>query len=104
MAFGTRSYLSNNDNQMRFGRMPYFGRVIEIIELCYSGFTVDDMFKCEWLKPLMERLQTLQVIRKHGSLASKAFKLITQRSFAEEIKLTNEAFHHKTSPKIKERS
>ncbi|KAK2403534.1 hypothetical protein QL285_052960 [Trifolium repens] len=45
--FGTRSYSSNSDAQMRFGGVPYYGRLINIIELCYDGFTVP-MFKCEW--------------------------------------------------------
>jgi hypothetical protein len=45
--FGTRSYSSNSDAQMRFGGVPYYGRLISIIELCYDGFTVP-MFKCEW--------------------------------------------------------
>jgi hypothetical protein len=45
--FGTRSYSSSSDAQMRFGGVPYYGRLINIIELCYDGFTVP-MFKCEW--------------------------------------------------------
>ncbi|KAK2417280.1 hypothetical protein QL285_039602 [Trifolium repens] len=45
--FGTRSYSSNSDAQMRYGGVPYYGRLISIIELCYDGFTVP-MFKCEW--------------------------------------------------------
>uniref|UniRef100_A0A151UG06 DUF4218 domain-containing protein n=1 Tax=Cajanus cajan TaxID=3821 RepID=A0A151UG06_CAJCA len=45
--FGTRSYSSNNDAQMRFGGVPYYGRLIDIIEIFYNGFTVP-MFKCQW--------------------------------------------------------
>ncbi|CAI8607584.1 unnamed protein product [Vicia faba] len=45
--FGTKSYSSNNDTQMRFGGVPYYGRLIDIIVLSYDGFTVP-MFKCEW--------------------------------------------------------
>lgn len=45
--FGTRSYSSSSDTQMRFGGVPYYGRLVDIIELSYSGFTVV-MFKCEW--------------------------------------------------------
>ncbi|CAK8536796.1 unnamed protein product [Lathyrus sativus] len=45
--FGTRSYSSNSDTQMRFGEVPYYGRLVDIIVLSYDGFTVP-MFKCEW--------------------------------------------------------
>ncbi|CAK8536725.1 unnamed protein product [Lathyrus sativus] len=45
--FGTRSYSSNSDTQMRFGGVPYYGRLVDIIVLSYDGFTVP-MFKCEW--------------------------------------------------------
>ncbi|XP_058740977.1 uncharacterized protein LOC131613315 [Vicia villosa] len=45
--FGTRSYSSNSDTQMRFGGVPYYGRSIDFIVLSYDGFTVP-MFKCEW--------------------------------------------------------
>ncbi|CAI8608944.1 unnamed protein product [Vicia faba] len=39
-------YSSNSDTQMRFGGVPYYGRLIDIIVLSYDGFTVP-MFKCE---------------------------------------------------------
>ena len=45
--FGTRSYSSSSDTQMRFGGVPYYGRLIDIIEIYYNGFSVP-MFKCEW--------------------------------------------------------
>jgi len=45
--FGTRSYSSNSDAQMRFGGVAYYGRLIDIIELCYDDFIVP-MIKCEW--------------------------------------------------------
>ncbi|XP_020209291.1 uncharacterized protein LOC109794234 [Cajanus cajan] len=45
--FGTRSYSSNSDAHMRFGGVPYYGRLVDIIEICYNGFNVP-MFKCEW--------------------------------------------------------
>nr|XP_027186794.1 uncharacterized protein LOC113784735 [Cicer arietinum] len=38
--FGTRSYSSNSDAQMRFGGVPYYGRLIDIIEVSYDGFKV----------------------------------------------------------------
>ncbi|CAI8610256.1 unnamed protein product [Vicia faba] len=52
--FGTRSYSSNNDTQMRFGGVPYYGRLIDIIVLSYDGFTVP-MFKCEWANTINPR-------------------------------------------------
>ena len=45
--FGTRSYSSNSDVEMRFGGVPYYGRLIDIIVLQYNGFSIP-MFKCEW--------------------------------------------------------
>ncbi|CAI8608080.1 unnamed protein product [Vicia faba] len=52
--FGTRSYSSNSDTQMRFGGVPYYGRLIDIIMLSYDGFTVP-MFKCEWANTINPR-------------------------------------------------
>ncbi|CAI8595258.1 unnamed protein product [Vicia faba] len=52
--FGTRSYSSNSDTQMRFGGVPYYGRLIDIIVLSYDGFTVP-MFKCEWANTINPR-------------------------------------------------
>jgi hypothetical protein len=46
-SFGTRSYSSSSDDQMRFGDVPYYGRLIDIVELFYCGFLIV-MFKCEW--------------------------------------------------------
>jgi hypothetical protein len=46
-SFGTRSYSSSSDDQMRFGDVPYYGRLIDIVELFYCGFSIV-MFKCEW--------------------------------------------------------
>ncbi|CAK8572390.1 unnamed protein product [Lathyrus sativus] len=45
--FGTQSYSSNSDTQMRFGGVPYYGTLVDIIVLSYDGFKVP-MFKCEW--------------------------------------------------------
>lgn len=52
--FGTRSYSSNSDTQMRFGGVPYYGRLIDIIVLSYDGFIVP-MFKCEWANTINPR-------------------------------------------------
>lgn len=46
--FGTRSYSSNSDAQMRFGGVPYYGKLIDIIELSYNGFFTVPLFKCQW--------------------------------------------------------
>ncbi|KAK2397248.1 hypothetical protein QL285_058843 [Trifolium repens] len=45
--FGTISYSSSSDDHMRFGGVPYYGRLIDIVEVFYCGFSVV-MFKCEW--------------------------------------------------------
>src|ERR1044072_4173584 len=35
--FGTRSYSSSSDTQMRFGGVPYYGKLTDIIEINYNG-------------------------------------------------------------------
>ena len=35
--FGTRSYASSIDNQMQFGGVPYYGKLVDIIEINYNG-------------------------------------------------------------------
>ncbi|XP_052116462.1 uncharacterized protein LOC107484265 [Arachis duranensis] len=45
--FGTRSYSSSKDTRMNFGAVPYYGKLVDIIELFYNGFTVL-LFKCQW--------------------------------------------------------
>ncbi|XP_057444525.1 uncharacterized protein LOC130736753 [Lotus japonicus] len=47
-SFGTRSYSSRSDTQMRFGGVPYYGKLIDIIELSYSGLFTVPLFKCKW--------------------------------------------------------
>ncbi|WVZ05464.1 hypothetical protein V8G54_018810, partial [Vigna mungo] len=46
--FGTRSYASSNDNQMQFGGVPYYGRLVDIIEINYHGRFSIVLFKCMW--------------------------------------------------------
>lgn len=46
--FGTRSYSSNRDTQMRFGGVPYYGKLVDIIEINYNGLFMVTLFKCEW--------------------------------------------------------
>ncbi|XP_016194714.1 uncharacterized protein LOC107635682 isoform X1 [Arachis ipaensis] len=45
--FGTRSYSSSKDTRMNFGAVPYYGKLVDIIELFYNDFTVL-LFKCQW--------------------------------------------------------
>ncbi|XP_057723816.1 uncharacterized protein LOC130939747 [Arachis stenosperma] len=45
--FGTRSYSSSKDTRMNFGVVPYYGKLVDIIELFYNGFIVL-LFKCQW--------------------------------------------------------
>ena len=46
--FGTRSYSSNSDVNMRYGGVPYYGKLVDIIELNYNGVFSVTLFKCEW--------------------------------------------------------
>nr|KYP39706.1 hypothetical protein KK1_038992 [Cajanus cajan] len=46
--FGTRSYASSSDNQMQFGGVPYYGKLVDIIELNYHGQFSVTLFKCMW--------------------------------------------------------
>ena len=46
--FGTRSYSSSSDSQMRYGGVPYYGKLVDIIELNYDGLFTVPLFKCEW--------------------------------------------------------
>nr|XP_007162033.1 hypothetical protein PHAVU_001G118000g [Phaseolus vulgaris]ESW34027.1 hypothetical protein PHAVU_001G118000g [Phaseolus vulgaris] len=46
--FGTRSYASSSDTQMRFGGVAYYGRLIDIIEINYHGRFSIVLFKCMW--------------------------------------------------------
>nr|XP_029149677.1 uncharacterized protein LOC112758623 [Arachis hypogaea] len=46
--FGTRSYSRNSDPNMRFGAVPYYEKLVDIIELNYDGIFFVTLFKCEW--------------------------------------------------------
>ena len=46
--FGTNSYASSSDNRPRFGHVPYYGKLVDIIELNYHGRFMVTMFKCRW--------------------------------------------------------
>lgn len=53
--FGTRSYSSNSDAQMRFGGVPYYGKLVDIIELSYNGVFTVALFKCQWANTMTSR-------------------------------------------------
>nr|KYP32358.1 hypothetical protein KK1_046984 [Cajanus cajan] len=46
--FGTRSYASSSDNQMQFGDVPYYGKLLGIIEINYQGRFSVTLLKCVW--------------------------------------------------------
>lgn len=46
--FGTRSYSSNSDVNMRYVGVPYYGKLLDIIEISYKGIFSVTLFKCEW--------------------------------------------------------
>nr|KYP59372.1 hypothetical protein KK1_014806 [Cajanus cajan] len=53
--FGTRSYASSSDNQMQFGGVPYYGKLIDIIEINYHGRFSVTLFKCMWANTTISR-------------------------------------------------
>jgi len=53
--FGTRSYESSIDNQMRFGVVPYYGRLVDIIKINYHGHVSVVLFKCMWANTASSR-------------------------------------------------
>ena len=42
----TRSYASMCDNRVAVGSVPYYGKIVDIIELNYSGQFTVVLFKC----------------------------------------------------------
>nr|KYP46553.1 hypothetical protein KK1_031844 [Cajanus cajan] len=53
--FGTRSYASSSDNQMQFGGVPYYGKLLDIIEINYQGRFSVTLFKCMWANTTTSR-------------------------------------------------
>ena len=53
--FGTRSYASSSDDLMQFGGVPYFGKLIDIIEINYHGQFSVTLFKCMWVDTTSHR-------------------------------------------------
>lgn len=48
VTFGTRSYASSSDTNMQFGGVPYYGKLVDIIEINYHGRFSVTLFKCMW--------------------------------------------------------
>lgn len=46
--FGTRSYASTSDGNMQFGGVPYYGKLVDVIEVNYQGRFAVTLFKCLW--------------------------------------------------------
>jgi len=53
--FGTMSYASSSDNQMQFGGVSYYGRLVDIIEINYHGRFSIVLFKCNWANTTTSR-------------------------------------------------
>ncbi|XP_027912627.1 uncharacterized protein LOC114172228 [Vigna unguiculata] len=53
--FVTRSYVSSIDNQMQFGGVPYYGKLVDIIEINYNGRFSITLFKCMWANTTTSR-------------------------------------------------
>ena len=51
----TSSYASASDARPVLGDVTYYGRIIDIIELNYSGNFCVVLFKCEWIDVLSRR-------------------------------------------------
>ena len=46
--FDPRSYSSSRDGQMICGGVPYYGKLVDIIEINYNGLFTVPLFKCQW--------------------------------------------------------
>ena len=53
--FDTRSYASNHDNNVAVGGVPYYGKLVDIIELNYNGQFTVTLFKCQWANTTTDR-------------------------------------------------
>ncbi|XP_060186724.1 uncharacterized protein LOC132616141 isoform X2 [Lycium barbarum] len=53
--FDTRSYASNRDNNMVVGGVPYYEKLVDIIELNYNGQFTVTLFKCQWANTTTDR-------------------------------------------------
>ncbi|XP_061347422.1 uncharacterized protein LOC133292947 [Gastrolobium bilobum] len=53
--FDTRSYSSSKDGQMICGGVPYYGKLIDIIEINYNGLFTVALFKCQWADTTTQR-------------------------------------------------
>jgi len=53
--FETKNYASSSDNQMEFGGVLYYGRLIDIIEINYHGRFLIVLFKCMWTNKTTSR-------------------------------------------------
>jgi len=51
----TSSYASASDGRLVLGDVTYYGRIIDIIELNYSGNFSVVLFKCEWVDVISKR-------------------------------------------------
>ena len=47
-SFGTKSYASTSDSRPMEGVVPYYGKLVDIIELNYFGRIHVVLFKCKW--------------------------------------------------------
>lgn len=54
--FGTKSYASASDSRPIEGLVPYYGKIVDIIELNYHGRFVVTLFKCQWANTTNSRL------------------------------------------------
>ena len=53
--YGTRSYSNNRDDYVQYGGIPYYGRLVDIIEVDYHGRFPVILFKCEWANTATQR-------------------------------------------------
>lgn len=60
--FGTRSYASSRDTDMRFGGVSYYGKLVDIIELNYQGHFTVPLFNCMWADTRTSRGITLDIL------------------------------------------
>ena len=53
--FRTRSYASSSDSNMQFGGVPYYGKLVDVVELNYQGHFTVTLFKCLWANTTTSR-------------------------------------------------
>ncbi|KAL4328577.1 hypothetical protein AHAS_Ahas13G0214000 [Arachis hypogaea] len=55
VSFNTRNYVSMHDNRVAVGSVPYYKKIVDMIELNYSCHFIVVLFKCVWVDTTISR-------------------------------------------------